>query len=261
LPQAAIELLGNPNYTATEVGYRLGYSEALMVDHVLDNPALAALNHGQANLGRTSELAAVYDSQVSPLAGINEPSADALAQLARLVSPGTGIGVLATQPKLPASAAWRPIQVMQLHQMVCESPPVETEPFDELGAADAPAMVALAELTEPGPFLERTIEMGRYIGVRDAGRLVAMAGERMKPPGWVEISGVCTHSAARGQGYASRMVTNLVADCIAHDQRAFLHVVVGSPSEKTAIGVYESVGFRRRKEIYAHVLLRDEEAP
>ncbi|MCZ6710340.1 MAG: GNAT family N-acetyltransferase [Gammaproteobacteria bacterium] len=148
---------------------------------------------------------------------------------------------------------------MHLHQMVCESPPAETEPFDELGAADVPNMVELAELTEPGPFLERTVEMGRYIGVRDAGRLVAMAGERMKPPGWIEVSGVCTHSDARGQGYASRMVTNLVANCIAQGQRAFLHVVVGSPSEKTAVGVYESVGFRRRRGMYAHVLLRREE--
>jgi len=176
------------------------------------------------------------------------------------VSAGTGVGVLATEPQLPTSPMWQPVRVMRLHQMVCESPPTETEPFDELTAADVSAMVELAELTEPGPFLERTIEMGRYIGVRDGGRLVAMAGERMKPPGWVEISGVCTHSAARGQGYASRMVANLLANCFAHDQRAFLHVVVDSPSEKTAIGVYESVGFRHRKEIYAHVLLRNAEA-
>lgn len=230
-----------------------------MVDHVLDNPAFAALVSGQANLGRTNELAAVYDPEVSPLAGIAEPSAAALVELARLVSPGTGVGVLTTSAQLPASAAWRPVQLMRLHQMVCESPPAEAEPFDVLGTADAQAMVALAKLTEPGPFLARTIEMGRYIGVRNKDRLVAMAGERMNPPGWVEISGVCTHSDARGQGYASRMVTNLVADCLSHDQRAFLHVVVGSPSEKTAIGVYESVGFRHRTQMYAHVLLRNEE--
>jgi len=231
-----------------------------MVDRVLDNPAFAALSYGQAKLGRTSELAAVYDPQVSPLAGIAEPSAEALAELAPLVSPGTGVGVLSTEPLLPASPLWQSVRLMRLHQMVCQTPPAQTEPFDELGATDVAAMIELAELTEPGPFLERTIEMGRYIGVRDSDRLVAMAGERMRPPGCTEISGVCTHSAARGQGYASRMVTNLVADCMAHDQRAFLHVVVDSPSEKTAIGIYESVGFRHRREVYAHVLLRNEEA-
>jgi predicted GNAT family acetyltransferase len=231
-----------------------------MVDHVLDNPALAALSNRQASLGQTSELAAAYHSQVSPLAGLNELSTAALAELAGLVKPGTGVGVLATVPELPASPAWQPVQIMQLHQMVCESPTLAAEPFDELGSADVADMIELAELTEPGPFLARTVEMGRYIGVRNESRLVAMAGERMKPPGWVEVSGVCTHTAARGQGYASRMVANLVANCAAQDQRAFLHVVVGSPSEKTAIGVYESVGFRRRREIYVHVLLRNEEA-
>ena len=227
-----------------------------MVDHVLDNPAFAALNYGQANLGRTSALSAVYDPKVSPLAGIAELSAAALGELAGLVSPGTGIGVLATEAVLPASPKWQPVRVMRLHQMVCETPPEELESFDELGTADVPNMIALAELTEPGPFLERTIEMGRYVGVRRSGRLVAMAGERMKPPGWTEISGVCTHADARGQGYASRMVTNLLAECFAHDQCAFLHVIVGSPSEETAIGIYESVGFRHRKAVYAHVLLR-----
>lgn len=231
-----------------------------MVDRILDNPALAALNEKQADLGLTSELAAVYDPQVSPLAGITEHSPAALSELAALVGPGTGVGVLATEPQLPESPAWQPVRVMRLQQMVCEAPPPAAEAFAELGAADVAAMIELAELTEPGPFLERTIEMGCYLGVRDAGRLVAMAGERMKPPGWVEISGVCTHAAARGQGYASRMVVNLVANCVAHDQRAFLHVVMGSPSEKTAIGVYESVGFRRRKQIYAHVLLRNDPA-
>jgi predicted GNAT family acetyltransferase len=98
--------------------------------------------------------------------------------------------------------------------------------------------------------------MGRYIGVRDQDRLLAMAGERMKPPGWIEISAVCTRPEARGRGYASRMVSNLLAGCMSGDQRAFLHVVDGSPSEQTAIGVYQSVGFRHRKDIFAHVLLR-----
>ncbi len=228
-----------------------------MEGHVLDNPALAAIRGSQAHLGSASALAAVYDHRISPLAGIAELSPAALSELASLVSPGSSVAVLSVEPTLPASPMWNPVRILHLHQMVCETPPDAVEPFAELGAADAGDMVALAQLTEPGPFLERTFEMGRYIGVRDGGRLVAMAGERIKPPGWIEISGVCTHPDARGHGYASRMVANLLAHCVAHDQRAFLHVVVGSPSEKTAVSVYQGVGFRRRREVYGHVLLRN----
>ncbi len=232
-----------------------------MPDTVLDNPALASLNYGQSDLGRISERAAIYHAEISPLAGITERTADALAELAQLVTPGTGVGVMATNDQaLPESQAWHPVRVMHLRQMVCETPPLESEPFDELGLDDVDDMIALAELTEPGPFLPQTIQMGRYIGVHD-NILVAMAGERMKPPGWIEISAVCTHPDARGHGYASRLVANLLADCFAQDQRAFLHVVAGSPSEHAAIAVYERAGFRHRKDMFAHVLVRTEVEP
>jgi ribosomal protein S18 acetylase RimI-like enzyme len=229
----------------------------LMSDDLLDNPAFAALQHAHAGLGRASELAAVYDPLVSPLAGLSEATPEALLDLAGLVPSGAGVGVLSTQPRLPESAGWRLLRVMPLHQMVCETPPGQPEPFDELTPSDAPEMVALAELTEPGPFLQRTIEMGRYVGVRSGGRLVAMAGERMKLPGCTEVSGVCTHPDARGRGLALRMVLNVLAECFARGDRAFLHVVAGSPSETAAIGIYERLGFEHRRPIYAHVLLRE----
>lgn len=228
-----------------------------MSDHLLDNPAFAALKGDQAGLGRSGELAAVYDPLVSPLAGIAEPSASALRDLAELVPLGAGVGVLSTQETLPQMGAWRLVQVMRLHQMICDTLPGKPESFKALLPTDAQEMVALAELTEPGPFLERTIEMGRYVGVRSGGRLVAMAGERMKPPGWTEVSGVCTHPEARGRGLAAALVLNVMACCFAEGRRAFLHVVAGSPSEQTAIGVYEKLGFRRRASIHAHVLLRE----
>lgn len=227
-----------------------------MSDDLLDNPAFAALQHAHAGLGRASELAAVYDPLVSPLAGLSEATPEALRDLAGLVPSGAGVGVLSTQALLPDATDWRLVRVMPLHQMVCDTLPGSPESFAELTPSDAREMVALAELTEPGPFLERTIEMGRYVGVRSGGRLVAMAGERMKPPGWTEVSGVCTHPEARGRGLASRMVVNVLAECFARGDRAFLHVVVGSPSEKTAVGVYRRLGFEHRKPIYAHVLLR-----
>jgi predicted GNAT family acetyltransferase len=98
--------------------------------------------------------------------------------------------------------------------------------------------------------------MGRYIGVRVNGRLVAMAGERMKPPEWVEISAVCTHPDGRGHGYASRLVAALLNDCFATHQRAFLHVREGSGSEAKATAIYERLGFRHRRDMFGHFLQR-----
>ena len=228
---------------------------------VLDNPVLAALNYSQDELGRCSERAAVYHPGISPLAGITGPLTPALQELAQLVPEGSGVGVVYVEEELPELPEWRPLGVMCLHQMVCDEPTAETEEFDDLALSDVPDMLELAQATDPGPFLERTIEMGRYVGVRRNGRLVAMAGERMKPPGWVEISAVCTHPDGRGHGYASRLVAALLNDCFVTQQRAFLHVRKGSASEASATAIYERLGFRHRRDIFGHFLQRTGATP
>ncbi len=232
-----------------------------MSDGLLDNPVLAALNYAQDQLGRCSERAAVYHPDVSPLAGVSEPLPAALRELAQLVPVGSGVGVVHIEAGLPELPEWRPIQVICLHQMVCEEPFAEAEEFDDLSLSDVADMLELAQATDPGPFLKRTIEMGRYVGVRRNGRLVAMAGERMKPPGWVEISGVCTHPDGRGHGYASRLVVALLKDCFATGQRAFLHVREGSSSEARATAIYERLGFRHRRDMFGHFLQRTDANP
>lgn len=108
-----------------------------------------------------------------------------------------------------------------------------------LTPADAPAMVALAELTEPGPFRLRTIELGNFYGIFRGAQLVSMAGKRMHMPGYVEVSGVCTHPDARGHGYA-RALMRIVIDEIEQSGRTpFLHAWHDNP----AIRLYESLGF------------------
>jgi len=100
----------------------------------------------------------------------------------------------------------RRISQMLSRQMVCTTRP-EVIPcgyaIEELKPDDVPEMLALAELTEPGPFRQRTIEFGGYMGIRDAGRLVAMAGQRLSLTGFTEVSAVCTHPEYRGRGYAN----------------------------------------------------------
>jgi predicted GNAT family acetyltransferase len=115
-----------------------------------------------------------------------------------------------------------------------------------LGPGDASEMVELAARTRPGPFEARTHEFGGYLGVRREGVLVAMAGERLHPPGWVEISAVCTDEAVRGQGLASRLVRAVASSISARGDRPMLHVAT---SNTAAIALYERLGFRTRCEV------------
>jgi predicted GNAT family acetyltransferase len=104
-------------------------------------------------------------------------------------------------------------------------------------------MLELTARTKPGPFLPRTIEMGTYLGIRRDGRLAAMAGERLHPAGWTEISAVCTDEARRGQGLSSRLILALGAQIRARGEIPFLHVLTTNP----ATGLYEKLGFRNRR--------------
>jgi ribosomal protein S18 acetylase RimI-like enzyme len=113
-----------------------------------------------------------------------------------------------------------------------------------LGRADVPEILDLIARTQPGPFLPRTIEMGTYLGIRRDGALVAMAGERLHPPGWTEISAVCTDPAARGQGLATRLIGAVAHGIRQRGETPFLHT---SAANTSAIRLYESLGFRLRR--------------
>jgi ribosomal protein S18 acetylase RimI-like enzyme len=113
-----------------------------------------------------------------------------------------------------------------------------------LGADDVPEMLDLVARTRPGPFLPRTIELGTYLGIRRGGALVAMAGERLHPPGWTEISAVCTDPAFRGEGLASRLVLAVAHGIRERGETPFLHTGAGNAN---AIRLYESLGFRLRR--------------
>ena len=124
---------------------------------------------------------------------------------------------------------------------------LDTRPDDEaveLGRADVPDMLALIARTQPGPFEPETHLMGRYLGIRRDGVLVAMAGERMHPPGWTEISAVCTDEVVRGQGLASRLVRAVGHGIRARGERPFLHAAGYNTG---AISLYEHLGFALRR--------------
>jgi len=137
--------------------------------------------------------------------------------------------------------------------MVCAEPPAEAEApagLVELGETDVAEMLALTELTQPGPFGPRTIDLGRYIGVRADGRLAAMAGERLRPEGHTEISAVCTHPDFTGRGYAKALMLLLMADAARAGRRPMLHV----KTENGAKVLYERLGFSVRRAVRLTVI-------
>ncbi len=112
-----------------------------------------------------------------------------------------------------------------------------------LGPADVPEMLDLVARTQPGPFLARTVELGTYLGIRRGGALIAMAGERLHPPGWTEISAVCTDPAFRGEGLATRLILAVAHGIRERGETPFLHT---GAQNTNAIRLYESLGFRLR---------------
>ena len=215
---------------------------------VLDAPIWHSLVGPHARLALAKGRARRYPGAVSPFAAVEAHDDDALTDLAALVPAGEVIALFAPEKPLPESS-WKRLMWLDGRQMVCERPvtPPAREP-SLLGPGDVEAMLALAKRTEPGPFEARTIEMGRFVGFWDgAGRLIAMGGERMHPAGYTEVSGICTAPEARGQGLAEAIVRAVTSEIQARGEIPFLHVRIGSPSEVTAVALYERVGFRERR--------------
>jgi ribosomal protein S18 acetylase RimI-like enzyme len=216
-----------------------------MGSHPLDNPVYASLTGPHAHFAVHRGRALRYPADVSPFIALPAgPTTKDWADLAEVLGPG-GVAPLVGACNPPAG--WEVAFVVPGVQLVDES--VDACPDGEairLTAADVPEMLALVERTKPGPFLARTIELGTYLGIRRGGELIAMAGERMHPPGWTEISAVCTDAAYRGQGLGSRLV-----HAVAHGirQRGDTPMMHAAADNTKAIRLYESLGFRLRREI------------
>ncbi|NIZ91977.1 GNAT family N-acetyltransferase [Kineococcus rubinsiae] len=228
-------------------------------DPGLDNPVWASLGAAHAHLAELAGPAARYPADVSPFAGLADPADPAgWAGLAALAGPAATV-VLVGLPG-PPPAGWtttRPIPGVQMVAAPGFGSPASgpARPGDpavvELGEADVPAMLDLVERTRPGPFGARTRLLGTYLGIREQGRLVAMAGERLHPPGATEISAVCTDPSVRGRGYASHLLRAVAAGIRARGETPFLHAAADNTS---AIRLYSALGFHLRRETTFTVL-------
>ncbi|BAL89705.1 putative GCN5-related N-acetyltransferase [Actinoplanes missouriensis 431] len=216
--------------------------------HVLDDPVRQSLLGRHAHLARRVGNAVTYEEGVATFAAVPaDPSQGDWDDLGRLLGSG-GLADLFSAPVSPP-ASWPPVFELEGYQMVLDRPLTAPAPAPELGPADVPDMMALTELTRPGPFQSRTIELGTFYGIRENGTLIAMAGERLQPPGWTEISSVCTAPEARGRGLAADLVRTAASRILARGDQPFLHVAAANT---TAVRLYERLGFAIRRRVRFH---------
>lgn len=216
---------------------------------VLDNAVWHALTTHHASLAEVAGTARRYPRDVSPFAAVEALDAEGWASLAEL----GGRVVLFRDDVDGLPPGWTLSDAGIGHQMVLESlVPVGEVPFVTLGPDDATDMLGLIELARPGPFARRTVELGRYIGARDdEGRLVAMAGERLRLPGYTELSAVCTHPDARGRGLAAALSQEVCRGILDRGETPVLHVAAGNEGARR---VYERLGFAERRTVQFAIL-------
>jgi predicted GNAT family acetyltransferase len=223
-----------------------------MTSDALDQPVWAALTTRQAHFAVGNDLAVRFATDVSPFAAARDHSADCRTALADLISAHGPAIVLHAWAPHPGIVVEKTAEIVR---MVAggEVEAADADAIHPLTEADAPEMLALATLTEPGPFLARTHRLGSFWGIRDGGRLIAMAGERLQPPGFTEVSGVCTHPDARGRGYARKLSSLVARKIAARGETPFLHAYA---TNTNAIRLYESLGFTVRYQVAATMLRR-----
>jgi predicted GNAT family acetyltransferase len=220
--------------------------------HPLDRPIWSALTTRQQELAEGGALARRYPTAITPFADMADMSAESFAALGKLLS-GSEIAVLFTPDPVVVPDAFNTVLVDTGEQLI--GTPAETAisgvEIVTLGAADVAEMIALTELTKPGPFYARTHELGTFLGIRVDGKLVAMTGERMKPANYTEMTAVCVHPDHRGRGYAQLLLGAVARQIVARGEIPFLHVFTNNVS---AIALYERQGMKIRRQLHVTVL-------
>jgi ribosomal protein S18 acetylase RimI-like enzyme len=223
--------------------------------HILDRPIFSALATRQAAVAQGGALAKRYDPAIVPFAAAREESAQCLAALGDLAAPGDTLVLLQADPIVLPNGFTATLTAEGV-QLVLKRPPSEVADarIEPLGLADAPAMLELATMTKPGPFTLKAQALGEFFGAKENGRLIAMAGERMKQHGFTEISGVCTHPGARGRGLARLLSIFMAHRVLQRGETPYLHAFA---TNTAAVKLYESIGFELRAMVNVAAIQRE----
>jgi GNAT superfamily N-acetyltransferase len=212
--------------------------------HILDRPVWSALTSRHAALAEGSDLARRYHPSTVPFAAARDDSAESLQALGELAGPDEALLLLQADPIVLPSGYLAEIMASGVQMVLQRTPPkVADTRIERLSEADAPEMLALATLTKPGPFSPKAQALGEFFGVKADGRLIAMAGERLKPAGYTEVSGVCTHPDFQGRGLGKLLSVFMTHRVLERDETPYLHAYA---TNAAAIGLYESIGFQLR---------------
>ncbi|QDC37448.1 GNAT family N-acetyltransferase [Sphingobium fuliginis] len=222
--------------------------------HPLHRPVWNALNSGWKPLAEGDALALRIDPRYGPFAAAADGSPAARSALAALVPEQGELWIVEPDAQTPP-ADTRLVREAMLAQMVAEEIPGDAPSLEPvvLTDDDATEMRALALMTKPGPFLPLTHRLGRFIGIKEQGRLIAMAGERMRMPGFAEVSGVCTHPDHRGRGYAKGLMQIVARAMLERGEMPFLHAYA---AHEATVALYETLGFRIRARMHMMVVAR-----
>tara|TARA_B100001123_G_scaffold352122_1_gene403503 strand:+ start:1288 stop:1995 length:708 start_codon:yes stop_codon:yes gene_type:complete len=234
----------------------MSQSDNIGVDlSALDRPVWSALTHFHAEYATGDDLARRYRPAFNMFACARDDSEAAIATLTEVIAPGQSVYMMQAVPIKIADPLMFEMTATAV-QMTLEQPvamPVDTSRFMTLGDADVPEMLELTALTKPGPFCPQTHQTGLYWGIRIDGRLAAMAGERMRFPGFTEVSAVCSHPDFRGLGLARDLSAFVAAGIQARGDIPFLHAW---KTNTAARSLYYSLGFSLRCEMHAAVVTR-----
>lgn len=213
-------------------------------DNSLDNPIWEALNGRQAKFAIKGNNVLRYRPDIFVMAGIPDTTETTIKNLSDLVPQRGFVGLMGF--KINMEPYFKQVFGVQAYQMVADKiPEYKAVDYVELSKEDSPEIAELIKLTEPGPYAPNVLELGKYIGIKEEGKLVAMLGERIKLDRYTEVSLVCTHPDHRGKGYAKSLSGILIDEIINRGEKPFLHVMTHNvPAYK----LYEKLGFKTRVE-------------
>ncbi|CAM4387043.1 FR47-like protein [Pedobacter westerhofensis] len=233
--------------------------------HILDQPVWAALVTGNSNLAQGTPEAKYFDKTISPFVDVAHHDTAHFKNLYDAVPGNRDVWMFSLQKNLDLGP-WKVVDTTDTLQMVYKGLPSEAQPAKKVNPAakhseelitrplqdaDIPAMLALTEQTKPGPFAERTFDFGHFQGIFHNHKLVAMAGQRLHPGAFAEISGVCTHPDFTGRGLARQLMQDQINRILQNDETPFLHVRLANLN---AVKLYQLIGFEIRAQLCGYVL-------